>query len=161
MGQITRTNFGLVRTVQLTNAQVLTLPSTPVTIIPALPGRALMVPVALGFGFASLVLKPFAVNYGNVNGGASFVFSVGSAPAFKVTLATGLLSGFLTNAPNATAWQFAVVDTANQNNSSPNDLVDLENQPLTLSVSGNGGDFTGGDVSNVLTVTVPFMAVDV
>lgn len=161
MGKITRTNFGLVSTVTLTNAQILTLPSVPVTVIPALPGRALMVPVVLGVGFASLVLDPLAVNYGNVNGGASFVFSLGSAPSFKVTLATGLLSGFFANAPNATVWQFAAVDTANQNNSSPNDLTDVENTPLTLSVSGNGGNFTGGDPSNVLTVTIPYMAVEV
>lgn len=145
----------------LTNAEIIALNTTAVEIIPAPgAGRALMVPAALGVGLASLVLKPLAVDYTNVNGGAGFVFQIGSAPAFKITIATGLLAGFFAGAPNPNAWQLAVIDTANQNNSSPNTLSDLENQSLTLKVSGNGGNFTGGDAANLLTVTVPYYVID-
>src|SRR5215813_4284549 len=72
MGQITRTNFGMTKITNLTNAQVLGLVSgPPVTILPGVAGR-IWYPT-----FVVIALTPYVADYTNIDPTATFALGYG------------------------------------------------------------------------------------
>lgn len=139
-----------VATVTLTDAQIKALPTTPVEIVAAQPGKAI-VPVTATFNL------DWTGNYTNINanagirlrttGGTLVLYRLNESPDFLVTalLACGGDS-------------FMVVGQR-----WPPDMgippTDFNNVVLDVS-NASDGDLTDGNASNTLTVTVYFVVVD-
>ena len=139
MGLITRTNFGLVKKVQIPNAQVLTLPSTPVQLLPGPPAGQFWCPDVM-----ICWLNPAIAPYGNIDGAVAWRLSICTFAIGSSFLPTTVLSG----------------DTIVGGN------VFFDHQPSPLPVTlictnGALGNFTGGDVANVLNVELWYGQINV
>jgi hypothetical protein len=153
-----------VATVDLTNAQVLALPTTPVTIVSAVAGK-LLLPT-----YAALWAK-LTADYTNIDANCTVEIDLGNANAdwalSPTVEASGLASGLLASSGGNVivfaTQQFAggVGAAATSFEAAESDWVaDGVGQPITLSVFNHAsGNFTGGDAANKLRVTVQYLTV--
>lgn len=156
MGQITRTNFGLVHTFVVNDAQIRALPTTPIQILPPVSESAIYAPVLLGVGWAQ-VTSAIAVAYGNVNAAAELIFSSDSLQAKYMSGANKLAYVLSGNR----VWQLGNQQEIAGTSYGPGDPVDFQGG-ISLSVNNGGdGDFEDGDADNTLTVTLFYCAVPV
>lgn len=152
------------RTVELTNAQILALPTTPFDLVPAPGIGKLILPVAAYFHLdptggsytniasASWILRNAGGVFSDVVSSRDFLGQNGYEPCGKfsmanITAGTGDLSG---------------------RNVSYDDLSpDTANLALTLAdnvggtANGGNGNYTGGNAANTLTVTVLYSIINV
>jgi hypothetical protein len=152
MGRITRTNFGLVRQVTVTNAQFLTLPTLAVEILAQPVGRRYRV---LG---ADLSLDANAAVYTNLDSAGPVIWlTVGTNTDATVYLdftGGGSFQAFLgPSAFTSNADGFAHL-------AAPSGFADASAVFLKAD-NDNSGDFTGGDPANTLTVTLFYVEVPV
>ena len=142
MGQITETNYGLCKITLIANADVLTLPSTDVTLIPGVAGR-IWLPQ-----FVCVALTPRVADYTNIDGGATM--TVRFSTAANVTLTNALTPPtLLAGADNARQVEQSAVGFVSD------DFTLLTGAALMLHVTNAAaGNFTGGNVGNTLRVTV-------
>lgn len=146
MGKITRTNFGLTKTVTLTNAQILSFCNSPVEIAPALSDA-----VYVGIG-AYLLCDHSAGDY-VVNGGSSILFSALGLAA--VDAGSILVSGSVREVFVPGTSFLTGVSSADAAGGPSNNL------PLTISGLNGGGEFSGGNVLNSLRVTIFYNVVPI
>lgn len=153
----------LAATVTLTNAQVLALPTTPVTLVAAQgAGRLIVGADSLSFPAIFSINGP-GTAYTNVDAAATwdlvndgFNNSGGWANHYKAhdLLVYGVPGvGPVVDVANPTAESSGISETVNEN---------AANQRVYLAAT-NGvlGNFTGGDASNTLTVTFLYVVVSV
>ncbi len=144
-------------TTTLTNAQILALPLTPITVVTAQAGKSI-------FPILPVILRgTIAVDYGNLDATAAWSFTGG---------AQGGGTGFFVDIdPNISAPVDVVKANAQGYTTAPTQYllawnsvqaaqaaVTTDNQPLLLNLS-NGvlGALTGGNSANSLTVIVPYV----
>lgn len=139
MGEVTRTNFGIGSVTQLTNAQILALPTTPITLVEAIPG-AIIVPHMIGF-----LLSPWVADYTNIDGAANLDININSV----FTPATFVPGAILAQGAATVIW----CNYGREYDFLPNPIADLMNFPLVLSAdNAAAGNFTGGNATQILTV---------
>ena len=139
------------------HTQILTMPSfSPLTLKTGEVGR-ILIPVA-----ASIVLNPWAAAYTNIDGTTHTVkidVGVGSTTWWQGTLNESSVFGVA--APQIMFWEDAspgFVNTVTDSTVSSG-LFDTDGKPLQLFVAnGVSGNFTGGDPTNYMTVTLWFMS---
>lgn len=143
------TTSPLTATVTLTNAQILALPTTPVTVVPAPGVGKLIQPVSV-----SMVMRKSVV-YDDVNVAADIWLQyVGGAIA---TAGPGTTDGHLVFDTDTDAQRVEqVVNTAAQGA-----LEDYENVAIEVAAANDSVDFTAGDLANSLTVSVIYHVLDV
>lgn len=153
-------------TVELTDAQIKALPTTPVIIVPAtetlnyvgLPGR---LPLPLAF---SISLDPSEGAYTNVNSPASWVLALGSDWSSDAMISS---VDTMCQLEDVTP-QIGICNS--YSNAILNSLISalrinaggLQDNALALAVrNGEAGNLTGGDAANTLKVTVLYTIIDV
>lgn len=142
MGQWTRTNFGVSKTIQFTDLQIRTvLPDADVVLVPAIGGAVILPHIV------SYILAPWVADYtnldaqGNVNVNVNGLFT---PPTFT-------LAGLLAQGHRNVVWQCLGRDY----DYTPVNYDDAVGQALVLNLDNDGsGAFTGGDPTTVLTVQV-------
>src|SRR5262245_50078520 len=136
MGQITRTKFGLVKSVNLSNAALLLCHTTPIVVIP---------------GKANLIWLPqLVVIVSDTTAGAyatAATFTIGNG---TTSIAFSLANSGLSSAGKDAAWAYNV---AALNATAQSGLV---NQPVTFSANA---DPTGGDPANIVQLKVFYEAI--
>lgn len=150
MGKITRTNFGLTKTVTLNNAQILTLPTHAVTIVPAITA-SILVPMMTWMRFV------WTANIAGIDPTAFIALGHDAITRWggSITEDNGDVSNLLASGASANAYfspPLFPVDVTNTFGYSMPD-ADVRARALTLFAS-NALDFTMGDPANTLTVTV-------
>lgn len=156
----------LSQSVTLTDAQIKTLPSAPVVIVPATQvldysGLPSQLPLPVAF---SVVIDTIAGAYTNVDGGAFYVIAIGSDWSTNGMEADQNLMAGLQNAVN----QVGIANSFNNTlagafiqplNIRAGDILD---NALAIALSNGGaGDLTGGNAANSMTVTVLYTIVDI
>lgn len=159
---VTRTRQGLTRRTVLTNAQILALPTTSLSVpfgfelVPAQGVNRVIVPMQ------AIVEFVWVADYTNIDGSAILMIDIGGAGLSFMSPARNNPDGFVSQilAPGANALNtfqpLSVVPatglTAPQTQVPPANVVNL---PVTLAVFNlAAGDLTGGDPGNSLIVTV-------
>lgn len=145
MGRITRTQFGCAEVTVLTNAQILLLPTTQPTIVPAISGKIIQ-PYLVAF-----VLSPWVADY--VLDGAANLSVNTPTPTYaavvnnpKVVLVAGQAAVEWCDVGRE--FDFLYFTRAVGYN-----FADLVGQPLQLiTTNGAAGNFTGGGAGAVLTI---------
>lgn len=139
----------------LNDAQIKALPTTPFEVVPA-PGP----------GYFSLPLSAnlhleWVADYTNIDGSAFLFIDDAPGDQFITNLSEAVssasLSGLLANGENSNAIlpPLPLIDTGALFGLSGFPDTDLLNQALRIHVNnGASGNFTGGNVNNVLRVTV-------
>lgn len=134
----------------LTDAQIKALPSAPITLVPA-PGVGKIIYYLNG----AWRLDNVAGAYTNVNSlGVALqvdTITAGDAAQIETYLANEDTSPYIFSANSTNAIWEAVLQS------------DLENKPLILTVTNGapGGDFTGGNAANTLSITIYYVIIDV
>jgi hypothetical protein len=145
-----------VATVSLTNAQVLALPTTPITVV-APPGAGRL--IRFIYGWAQ---KDFTAGVYTNNGDTGMYFVYDTVNLFdpaSVTADGGVTDTWLTNAsirqmdfpPHVSTAAGVVVPTSSG--------ADLRNTNLGFSIDNSLGAFTGGNALNTLSVGVLYQIV--
>lgn len=157
LSKLLNKNFNVIKTasLELTNTQILALPSTQYDIIPA-PGTDLWIncPATVQLGFAILMID-WHGDYSNINSNAELRFRLSSGGPFTRYGNTNDLVNFFAWGIGGTdnpIWNIGAQDfTAKGGNY--NSRSDFNNKPVQFSVNNQGnGDFTGGHANNKLTV---------
>lgn len=151
MSAITRTMQGLTQQVQKNHTQIKALPTSGVfTVIPAPGAGRVIFPI----GFVAS-LSPWAADYTNINGGATFVMKIGTLDlkaffAGAAVSVSGLLAQGQASYIPGIGYDGGFYGTAH---SADIKLADYANLPLTCTIANAAaGNFTGGDAANVLTI---------
>ncbi len=145
-------------TVTLTNAQIKALPLTGVDIIPAQgSGTVVICGAYVGGGLSGAMFMHWVADYTNVDASIAWQFYVGN---FNNILASydagdffvwGAASPFFLLGPQSdpdTSYPIPVI----------NSISDFDNKAVTLKVlNASLGALTGGNASNTLTVSLPYM----
>jgi len=149
-------------TVELTDAQIKALPTTPIEIIAAQGSDKMIFAV-----FATLQLKNYVADYTNIDATASLqLVSTGTSAGTLVNVAQNLgtsLGNILAAGDNTLNWlqlyQGIVSNTiVPATGSIPSDF---NNQNLAIKINNQGdGNLTDGDSSTTLKVTVYYVVVD-
>src|SRR5262245_13951275 len=136
MGQITRTNYGLVKTNTFTNAQVIAWPTTALTLVAGIAGR-IWLPRSIVFS-----LDPWVANYTNVNVAAAFAPVISSGVAvFWVTMNKAVIDSILSGGV-AITYMNTILNI-------PVATSTVLGGDITLTFSNGGaGNLTGGNVGN-------------
>jgi len=141
----------------LTNAQIQALPTTPITIVPAVVGK-LIVPIMV-----SLQLDATAGAYGNISAGAGNHLYCNCAARQTVAQRN---DGFLNAAvkrtcylPSRVALDAVPPTNAEQFHGASND-PDLEGTDLTLNCVNAAGNFNLGNAANTLKVTTHYQLIN-
>ncbi len=146
MGQITRTNFGICKTVTFTNAEILQLPvNSPVELIPAIPGKVI-VPLS-GIAVFHWVADVTGID------DTTDLIQVGYSSAF------GLIDQVCTNAILTAGSSQVAGKTWSVLVSTTDDIADYAGRIELVIV--NALAFTGGAIGNRLTVKVFYNTCDV
>jgi hypothetical protein len=141
MGRITRTNFGITKIVQFTNAQIKALPGTTPTLVAAIAGKVILPHII------SYILSPWVADYTNIDGAANVGVNINGAYTPPTLTGAGLLAQGHANI----IWQ----NTGRDYDYSPVNLATVISQPLVLVVTNAAaGPFTGGDPSTILTIRI-------
>jgi len=153
-------------TVELTNAEIIALPVTPIVIVPpteilnyeGFPTR-LQIPL---FGFT--LATNIAVEYSNVHAGVQWFINLGSDNSFTFS---GPLKGSAIAGTGGVTWFSPAQITGTSEGATiaafgsnlNNSLLD---NAIVLAVNNQGnGIFEGGDAANSLIVTVLYTVIDV
>lgn len=144
-------------TVQLTDAQIKALPTTPIQMLPA-PGVGKMYAVVIGVA----ALDVTAGTYSNIGVTSSLYIAAGAGSALSAAYDENW-DGALQDSSAIHIIHFAPMMGAQApahslwNADKPN----YENLPLTIkSNNGASGNFTGGHAANTLRLTVYYVIVD-
>jgi hypothetical protein len=145
-----------VASVNLTNAQVLALPTTGVNVVAA-PGANKLL-----FLFGAFMYLKWTADYTNIDANCILALGYGTRASSSGTglLGSNDVSGLLAFGEDGTAFlpglgQVPALKTSVLGYGGLDDPPNLVNQPLTLLASNGGeGDFTGGDPANTLQVSV-------
>ena len=141
-------------TVVLSNAQVIALPTTPVTVLPAPGAKRVIIPI-----FATLHLANWVADYGDIDVGATVNLTLAGVSVFSpvdnaVASEVGnLLAG---GGPDGT---FTFMGPTQRASGATTNAIggfyesDIVNKPLTISMS-NGQVLSGGNAAQSLIVTV-------
>lgn len=141
MGKVTRTKFGIAKVINLTNAQIKTLPTVAQTIIPAIAGK-IIVPT-----WVSFILNPWVADYTNIDG-TTHNINVNCNSVF--TPPTFTISGLLAQGHATVVW----CDYGREYDFTPANRADLISQPWTVSLAnGVSGNLNGGDATQILSIT--------
>lgn len=141
MGQRTRTNFGVSKTTVLTHAQILTLPTIPVTLVAAIPGGVILPHMILW------TLTPWVADYTNIDGTSNFGVNINAAYTPPTLTGAGMLAQGHAN----WLWQ----NTGRDYDYTPVNYATVLNQPLvTVVTNGAAGNFTGGNATTQLYIQV-------
>src|SRR5262249_27292157 len=147
MGQINRTNFGIAKIAHIPNAQVLTLPTTEVTLVAGVAGRVWLPQ------FVAVYLFPRVADYTNIDGAVTFTLRLGNAANVTTTLALAPAT-ILAGVDASRTIQQTVCNLVND------DFTTLSGAALVLHcTNAAAGNFTGGDAGNVLNVKVFYSAI--
>lgn len=147
MGQVTRTKFGIAKIVPIANAAVLTLPTADVELVAGVVGKVWLPQ------FISIYLTPRVADYTNIDAGATL--TVRLANAANVTLGSAFTPAtVLAGADNVRFIQQAEVTLVSD------DFTFLNGAALNLHcTNAAAGNFTGGNVANILNVKVFYSAI--
>lgn len=159
-------------TASLTDAQIKSLPTTPVELFPAPGDGKLIVP------FVAVARMEWHADYGNINATSSI--SVDLTANVLGALAENTLSGVSAllagGGPDGTLVFFTIQQLAqtistpvaptNHFHSGKADSgfydSDIVNKPMRILAENVGdGDFTGGDAANVLRITIFYAVIEV
>jgi hypothetical protein len=149
----------LSRTVELTDAQIKALPTTPLEVVES-PGVGRLLRLVSGFYKLHLI-----VDYENLDAVFPSLFlRHGGSSALHSLPASA--SGFLDwgGPADVVAWMtpFFGAVSGSPVEGVGYDLNDIANSPFLVSAdNGFSGDFTGGDTANTLQVTVYYTIIDV
>jgi len=134
------------KTVTLTNAQILALPSTAIEIIPSPGANKILVPslVTISWkyisGYTNLDNANVAIQWGAVPGGTASIIILQSA------------------------WGILFGDNLDDIISYPSDQNAIyqsqSNNPISVTAANGAGNFTGGNPVNIMKVTVLYTSVD-
>lgn len=147
----------LIKTTVLTDAQIKALPTTDVTVVPAVAGK---------------IIVPFIlVLQADATAGAYANISPGNTEYFRLKVNTDKSSRIRNNRLlSGAAKECAILSIRQEIDAVPPTLVALytsvddpatiTNVPAVLAVQNTAGDFTGGHVDNTLTVTTYYELLD-
>lgn len=158
----------LLRTVTLTHAQIKALPTTSILLVGA-PGAGVRLDLV-----SALIVTSFVAPYGNDDPFGYLVIQMGTGDfsnyvandSTTAPVLTDFTDLFVTNAESSVSLgSFTRVTTPTSEgwgNAAKVEGSNLNNQALNLSVNNNGaGDFTGGNVANMLKVFLLYRLVTV
>jgi hypothetical protein len=141
MGQVTRTNFGITKVIQFTNAQIKALPGTTPTLVAAITGKVILPHII------SYILSPWVADYTNIDVAANVGVNINSAYTPPTLTGAGMFAQGHANI----LW----TNVGRDYDYTPVNLATVLSQPLVLVVTnGAAGDFTGGDATTILTIRV-------
>jgi len=141
MGQRTRTNFGVSKSVTLTHAQILTLPTVPITLVAAIPGGVILPHLI------SWILTPWVADYTNIDGTSNFGVNINGAYTPPTLTGAGMLAQGHANI----LWQ----NTGRDYDYTPVNYATVLNKPLvTVVTNGALGNFTGGNATQSLYIQI-------
>lgn len=144
----------------LTNAQIRTLPNTPVEVLPAPPANKLFFPT-----LALFRLTWFA-DYENINEEAILrLLCIEPDATSTLSAFDEETTGEVTNLLAAGGDTLGIMLPQQRISGSPNKaitklLANLRDQPLSLRMGNSDDDLTGGDPRNTLDVTVYFVVLE-
>lgn len=143
----------------LSNAQIKTLPTSSVEIVPAPGLNKLIVPLTVIY-----IAKVQSGLYGNVEAALTHGFYVGHGPA-GVSGSAGISAHIGSFILTDNSGDDITIQTAvglNDNDNTVQDLVSNHvNEPLVLSFDNNNlGNFTGGHINNTVKVIVLFTVIN-
>lgn len=170
MGQVTRTNFGIAKTVVIPNADILLMASIPFVLVEAPGVGRAIVPC---FGMGTIQINA-AADYGNLNAAVETVIEVGGVPpgtsGFSFVYGQGsLTTNLLTPVGSGWVggkmiWTLTAYDGAantTQADIAFNPFGGVENCPVYMRFNNKGtGALSGGDVANEMTVTLFYNVVE-
>lgn len=148
-------NFHIAPPVTLTDGQIKALPTTSVTIIPAPGANKVILPIAAFYWLT------WHADYATIDAAVSFALG-NIAGSLQESL--GQVSGLLASGESAGAVVGPGLQVGSNRVMGLSGMLtsDIVNQPLILSALNNtSGNFTGGDASNVLTVTVLYAVISI
>lgn len=141
MGQITRTNFGCSKILSYNNAAIKALADRTVTLLAGIAGKIILPHIVC------YTLKPWVADYTNIDVTANVEVNINGV--FTPPTLTG--GGLLAQGHANIIWS----ELGRDYDGTPYNYNNLVGQPLTLTITNGGaGDFTGGDISTILTVQV-------
>lgn len=143
-------------TVTLTDAQIKALPTTPVALLPAVPGRVYR-PVDL------LISNKWTADYTNVNAGVIIKAPLGPiVNSWYFAMATSDVITLLQPGGDALfAASQTLLSLVWGGTFGPATLSQIVGEGFNLLIDNQGdGNLTGGDPANTLTVTVFYVEVD-
>lgn len=141
----------------LTDAQTKASPTTSIELVPA-PGAGKILNYLTG-----VWSKKGGPNYGNISGDAELavIYDGGTYASLKALEATSEVSNILST-PNISFFPArTLTDGALINPNINNPTADLENKSLKFFAFNSGGDFTGGDAANTLTIATLYTISDI
>lgn len=140
MGRVTRTNFGLSKIIELTDAEIKAWADSFVEAVPKIQGRVLQ-PYMVCF-----ILSPWVADYTAIDGAANISINTPTTEFAPITLGAGAI---LAQGKSTVLW----CDVGRELDFLPYDLNALVSQPLNLYFDNNGTTpLTGGDASTRLII---------
>ena len=141
--------------VQLTDAQIKALPTTPITLIAA-PGAGFALRPHASVGSNEMIaLFSWTADYTNLNANAVFVLSIGaSGPIASIQPYNSIGGDFLATG-HSVLWCISSADISFSHNVYMAQLANVDNQPLLLTMdNASDGVLTGGDPANKLSIRI-------
>lgn len=142
--------------VAIAHADILTLPTTPVTVVGAAGSDLLLFPQQIFFDF------DWTANYTNINANALLLLTDGTLLFESTGISQSTVSGLLASGGDAAA----IMEPGQNVDASAQlilgyvtgGLVGLANQPLNVILFNAGsGNLTGGNAANVLRVSITYL----